>query len=172
MIVGLMRYDMGKIARVGSVTVSDLFELECYLSIWTMNSTVRADVGQASLLELLRALFPCGSVTGATRIAFMRNIVRWRAGIAACIAGASAAWRPAAIFPRTVAIRTLVIKGSGHGVYGVGAALAPTPMRSSSGSNANGSPGFCGPAMRPCGPETGGPLRLEMPAPIHRAGAG
>ncbi|PLP98010.1 aminodeoxychorismate synthase, component I [Cupriavidus pauculus] len=123
MIVDLMRNDMGRIARVGSVSVSDLFELERYPSVWTMTSTIHADVGQATLLEILRALFPCGSVTGAPKIAAMRYIralETWNRGL---YCGSIGWMAPNGDFSLNVAIRTLVVEDSGLGVYGVGGGI-------------------------------------------------
>jgi len=64
MIVDMMRNDLGKIARVGSVRVRDLFQVERYPTVWQMTSTVEAATS-APLTDILAALFPCASVTGA-----------------------------------------------------------------------------------------------------------
>ena len=72
MIVDLIRNDLSRIAEPGSVTVPDLFKIETYPTLHTMVSTVtakkRAGVGAA---DILRALFPCGSITGAPKIRAM-----------------------------------------------------------------------------------------------------
>ena len=68
MIVDLLRNDLGRIAQLGSVQVPELFRIEPYATVFQMTSSVeaqrRAGVG---LAELLRALFPCGSITGAPK---------------------------------------------------------------------------------------------------------
>jgi para-aminobenzoate synthetase / 4-amino-4-deoxychorismate lyase len=68
MIVDLLRNDLGRVAELGSVQVPQLFEIEPYATVFQMTSTVRArlraDVGLAGLL---RATFPCGSITGAPK---------------------------------------------------------------------------------------------------------
>ncbi|MEF7612966.1 aminodeoxychorismate synthase component I [Aquincola sp. MAHUQ-54] len=68
MIVDLLRNDLGRLARTGTVRVPALFSIEPYTTLFQMTSTVqaqpRADVGFA---ELLRAVFPCGSITGAPK---------------------------------------------------------------------------------------------------------
>src|SRR5690349_24092500 len=72
MIVDLIRNDLSRVAQGGSVEVSDLFKVETYPTLHTMVSTVtarkRAGVGVTSIL---RALFPCGTVTGAPKIRAM-----------------------------------------------------------------------------------------------------
>ena len=68
MIVDLLRNDLGRVAEIGSVTVPELFAVEPYSTVFQMTSTVQAtlrpDIG---LPELLRAIFPCGSITGAPK---------------------------------------------------------------------------------------------------------
>jgi len=76
MIVDLLRNDLGRIATPGSVKVETLFQLEGYPSVWTMTSTITAHAPQRSLQDVLRALFPCGSITGAPKIAAMRALRR------------------------------------------------------------------------------------------------
>jgi para-aminobenzoate synthetase/4-amino-4-deoxychorismate lyase len=68
MIVDLMRSDVGRIAEVGSVQVSGLFEVQSLETVHQMTSTVRGKVGPEIALDgVLAALFPCGSVTGAPK---------------------------------------------------------------------------------------------------------
>src|SRR5690606_25689285 len=74
MIVDLLRNDLGRLATPGSVQVQALFSLERYPSVWTLTSTITAQAPQASLRTLLHALFPCGSITGAPKIAAMKKI--------------------------------------------------------------------------------------------------
>lgn len=73
MIVDLLRNDMGRISEIGSITVEKLFAIERYPTVWQMTSTV-ASRTDASIVEILRALFPCGSVTGAPKIRTMQII--------------------------------------------------------------------------------------------------
>ena len=73
MIVDMMRNDLGRIARPGSVEVARLFEVETYPTLHQLTSTVTARTG-ASLSELLRALFPAASITGAPKLAAMEAI--------------------------------------------------------------------------------------------------
>ena len=68
MIVDLLRNDLSKIALPGTVHVPKLFDIEEYGSVLQMTSTITAEIApKTSLLKLLDAIFPCGSVTGAPK---------------------------------------------------------------------------------------------------------
>ena len=67
MIVDVLRNDMSRVSRVGSVNVARLWELERYPTVWQMTSTVVSQ-SKASVPDILAALFPSGSVTGAPKI--------------------------------------------------------------------------------------------------------
>ena len=68
MIVDLLRNDLGRIAQLGSVQVPELFRVEPYATVFQMTSSVQAQRrDEVGLAELLRALFPCGSITGAPK---------------------------------------------------------------------------------------------------------
>ena len=75
MIVDLLRNDMGRVATPGSVTWSDVFDLERYETVWQLTSTVSAhEQPTTGLVDVFRALFPCGSVTGAPKVRTMELI--------------------------------------------------------------------------------------------------
>ena len=75
MIVDLLRNDLGKVSVPGSVLVSSLFELERFETVWQMTSTVESTLRKGtSLVDLMTALFPCGSITGAPKIRTMEII--------------------------------------------------------------------------------------------------
>ncbi|HTI17380.1 MAG TPA: bifunctional anthranilate synthase component I family protein/class IV aminotransferase [Trinickia sp.] len=75
MIVDLLRNDVARVAKTGSVRVPALFSVEAYPSIWAMTSTIEAEaVPGVSFADLLRALFPCGSITGAPKHRTMQLI--------------------------------------------------------------------------------------------------
>jgi para-aminobenzoate synthetase/4-amino-4-deoxychorismate lyase len=77
MIVDLLRNDIGRVARIGSVQVPTLFAIEPYATLFQMTSTVQAEVRPGvSMPELLRAVFPCGSITGAPKQRTMEWIAR------------------------------------------------------------------------------------------------
>jgi para-aminobenzoate synthetase/4-amino-4-deoxychorismate lyase len=73
MIVDMIRNDLGRIAEPGSVAVQRLFEVERHPTLWQMTSTIRAN-SQKSLTEIIGALFPCASITGAPKIRTTRII--------------------------------------------------------------------------------------------------
>ncbi|MGA9884620.1 MAG: aminodeoxychorismate synthase component I [Candidatus Acidiferrales bacterium] len=75
MIVDLMRNDLGRICRAGSVKTTSLFDVERYRSVWQMTSSVEGKLAKNSTAEsIVRALFPSGSVTGAPKIRAMEII--------------------------------------------------------------------------------------------------
>jgi para-aminobenzoate synthetase/4-amino-4-deoxychorismate lyase len=73
MIVDMIRNDLNRIARVGSVRVPQLFAVEKYPTLWQMTSTVTAQT-TAPPTEILKALFPCASITGAPKVSTMKII--------------------------------------------------------------------------------------------------
>jgi para-aminobenzoate synthetase / 4-amino-4-deoxychorismate lyase len=75
MIVDLLRNDVARVAKTGSVHVPSLFSVEPYPSIWAMTSTIEAELAAGkSFADILRALFPCGSITGAPKHRTMQLI--------------------------------------------------------------------------------------------------
>jgi para-aminobenzoate synthetase component I len=124
MIVDLLRNDMGRLAIPGSIRVDPLFELEAYPSVWTMTSTIEATLPeQTSFAEIITALFPCGSVTGAPKIAAMRCIDELETYPRGVYCGSIGWLAPNGEFSLNVAIRTLVLDKQGHGAYHVGGGI-------------------------------------------------
>ena len=81
MIVDLLRNDLGRIAKTGSVKVSKLFEIETHKTLHQMTSQIEADLKEdVSLYEIFKAIFPCGSITGAPKISTMKIIDRVEKG--------------------------------------------------------------------------------------------
>jgi len=124
MIVDLLRNDLGRIAVPGTVNAEPLFLLEAYPSVWTMTSTVRATIAaETSLEQILRALFPCGSITGAPKIAAMKRIQQTEAQPRGLYCGSLGWLAPNGDFSLNVAIRTLVVQQDGRGLYHVGGGI-------------------------------------------------
>jgi len=75
MIVDLLRNDMNRISEVGSEHVERLCQVEQYSTVWQMTSTIKSQLRpDVDLVEIFRSLFPCGSITGAPKIATMEII--------------------------------------------------------------------------------------------------
>ena len=108
MIVDLLRNDLARVAALGSVRVPRRFELEALATAWQMTSTVecrlRPEIG---LAEIFAALFPCGSVTGAPKIAAMAAIVERERIARGIYCGALGLIRPGGHATFNVAIRSL-----------------------------------------------------------------
>jgi para-aminobenzoate synthetase component 1 len=124
MIVDLLRNDLGRIALPGSVVAEPLFSLEAYPSVWTMTSTIQATIAATTSLEtILRALFPCGSITGAPKIAAMKRIQQTETQARGLYCGSLGWLEPNGDFSLNVAIRTLLLKQDGSGLYHVGGGI-------------------------------------------------
>ncbi len=75
MIVDLLRNDLGRIAKTGSVKVSKLFEIESHKTLHQMTSQIEADLKNGTtIFDIFKAIFPCGSITGAPKISTMKVI--------------------------------------------------------------------------------------------------
>ena len=124
MIVDLLRNDLGRIALSGTVIAEPLFSLEAYPSVWTMTSTIQATIAAATSLEqILRALFPCGSITGAPKIAAMKRIQQTETQPRGLYCGSVGWLAPNGDFSLNVAIRTLLLNPDGSGRYHVGGGI-------------------------------------------------
>lgn len=109
MIVDLLRNDLGRLAVPGQVRVEALCEAEAYPTLWQMVSTVAADLPGVTLFDLFRALFPCGSITGAPKIRAMQLIGELEAQPRGAYTGAFGWVAPGGDCRFNVAIRTLEI---------------------------------------------------------------
>lgn len=108
MIVDLLRNDMGRVSGQGSVVVERLFDVERYETILQMTSTIRSRLrGEARLRDVLSALFPCGSVTGAPKIRTMEIISELEDSPRGIYTGAIGYLSPGPEATFNVAIRTL-----------------------------------------------------------------
>jgi para-aminobenzoate synthetase/4-amino-4-deoxychorismate lyase len=106
MIVDMIRNDLGRIADPGSVSVSSLFDLERYESVHQLTSEVRARTSR-SAVEVLSALFPCASITGAPKIATMRLLADLETAPRGIYTGTLGYFAPDGRATFNVAIRTV-----------------------------------------------------------------
>jgi len=122
MIVDLLRNDLGRLCQFGSVHVHDLFAVERYPTLWQMTSTVTGQLRpDANFEQIFRALFPCGSVTGAPKIRAIQLLAQLEQRPRGVYTGAIGFFSPEeTVF--NVAIRTLTLR-DGHGVLGVGSGI-------------------------------------------------
>jgi len=113
MIVDLLRNDISRVAEVGSVDVPELFKVETYATLHQMVSLVRAQLrSDVKLGDIFRALFPCGSITGAPKIRAMEvlaGLEPWPRDIYCGTIGWAA---PDGRSEFSVAIRTLMVDGT------------------------------------------------------------
>jgi len=125
MIVDLLRNDLGRVATTGSVQVRDLCAAERYPTVWQLTSTIEAAVPrQRPLWDVLQALFPCGSVTGAPKVRTMGIIAAHEAAPRGVYTGAIGLIRPGGDAIFSVPIRTPVVdRPSSRVTLGVGAGL-------------------------------------------------
>jgi para-aminobenzoate synthetase component I len=121
MIVDLLRNDISRVAEPGSVHVPKLFAVESYQTVHQMVSCVAARLRpDAGIGEVLASLFPCGSVTGAPKIAAMRAIRDVEIGPREAYCGAIGWLAPDGRARFNVAIRTLMHYGADDVVLNVG----------------------------------------------------
>jgi para-aminobenzoate synthetase/4-amino-4-deoxychorismate lyase len=125
MIVDLVRSDLGKIAETGSVQVTELFAVERLSRVLQMTSTVTATQRpDVTVVDILRALFPCGSVTGAPKprsMSIIKDLERHPRGI---YTGAIGLLSPNGDAVFSVPIRTLAVDAEdGAATFGVGGAI-------------------------------------------------
>ncbi|HEZ0499643.1 TPA: chorismate-binding protein [Neisseria meningitidis] len=133
MIVDLLRNDLGKIAQTGKVCVPEPFKVSRFGSVWQMTSTIQAQaLPDTSFADILRAAFPCGSITGAPKKMSMQIIETLETEARGLYTGSIGYLNPCSgglgfegIF--NVVIRTLSLTplsdGIYQGVYGVGSGI-------------------------------------------------
>jgi len=123
MIVDLLRNDMSRVAVTGSVKVPHLFSVEAYKSVWQMTSTVEARLRpNTTFADILRALLPCGSITGAPKHKTMQLIDALESTPRGIYTGAIGWLDKGRDFCLSVPIRTLEIQ-HGRGKMGIGAGI-------------------------------------------------
>lgn len=123
MIVDLLRNDMNRISKIGSENVKSLCLVEQYSTIWQMTSTIETQLlPNSSLGDIFQALFPCGSITGAPKIATMAIIKDVEKQARGVYCGAIGILLPNGPTIFNVAIRTLQMRGN-KAIYGVGGGI-------------------------------------------------
>ncbi|WP_433622133.1 aminodeoxychorismate synthase component I [Nocardia sp. CA-120079] len=128
MIVDLIRNDLGRIARTGSVAVASLCRAETYETVHQLTSEITARLRPGiGLTDIFRALFPCGSVTGAPKPRTMRLIQELESGPRGVYCGAVGMVAPLGNAFRArfnVAIRTVLVdRVTGVATYGTGGGI-------------------------------------------------
>jgi para-aminobenzoate synthetase/4-amino-4-deoxychorismate lyase len=123
MIVDMVRNDLGRVCRAGSVRVPVLYAVEPYRTVWQMTSTVTGDVNpRATLSDIMRAVYPGASITGAPKHHTMEIIAALETEPRGVYTGAVGLFSPGGDFTCNIAIRTIVhrhgdcLLGTGSGI--------------------------------------------------------
>jgi len=123
MIVDMVRNDLGRVCRAGSVRVPTLFTVEPYRTVWQMTSTVTGDVNpRAGLRDIMRAVYPGASITGAPKHHTMEIIAELETEPRDVYCGTAGLFMPGGDFTCNIAIRTIVHRagrcklGTGSGI--------------------------------------------------------
>ena len=123
MIVDLLRNDMNRISEVGSERVERLCQVEQYSTVWQMTSTIKSQLREdVDLVAIFRSLFPCGSITGAPKIATMEIIKDLEPHPRGVYCGTIGILLPNGRRIFNVAIRTIQLH-QGKAIYGVGGGI-------------------------------------------------
>jgi len=125
MIVDLLRNDLSRVSQAGTVTVPQLFHVETYPTVHQMISTVKARLlGGLGPVDVLRALFPCGSVTGAPKLQAMEVIRSVEPHSRGVYTGSIGRIDPDGSTAFNVAIRTISVEeGARAGRIGLGSGI-------------------------------------------------
>ncbi|NQX60673.1 aminodeoxychorismate synthase component I [Paenibacillus qinlingensis] len=125
MIVDLLRNDLGRIAKTGTVKVPKLFEIEEYPTLFQMTSTVEANTKPGvNLFDVFQAMFPCGSITGAPKMSTMEIISSLEKEPRHIYCGAIGLAVPGEGITFNVAIRTVLVDTYTQlAEYGVGGGI-------------------------------------------------
>ena len=123
MIVDMLRNDLGRLAKTGSVHVPELFSIERYPTLWQMTSTVTAEI-DAPFTKIITALFPCASITGAPKISTTQIIAGLEPDPRHIYTGSIGYLARGRKAQFNVAIRTLLIElQTGQAEYGIGGGI-------------------------------------------------
>jgi para-aminobenzoate synthetase / 4-amino-4-deoxychorismate lyase len=123
MIVDMIRNDLGRVCKMGSVQVPRLFEIERHPTVLQMTSTVTGSTS-ASFSQIVSALFPCASVTGAPKVETMRILARTERSPREVYTGSMGYITPERQARFNVAIRTVIVdKQTGAAQCGIGSGI-------------------------------------------------
>ncbi len=124
MIVDLLRNDMGRVCEVGTIKVTELFTVETYRSLHQMTSNIVGKLlDQITPVDLIKRLFPCGSITGAPKVRTMEIISELEQEPRGIYTGSIGHIAPNGDTQFNVAIRTLVVDNDGSGEMGIGSGI-------------------------------------------------
>ncbi|GAA6150228.1 aminodeoxychorismate synthase component I [Pseudooceanicola nitratireducens] len=124
MIVDLLRNDISRISELGTLHVPDLFSIETYPTVHQLVSRVRAKLRKdITFPQIMTALFPCGSITGAPKIRAMQILRRLETVPRGVYCGSIGYVSPTGEMSFNVAIRTMSLFDGGHAVLNVGGGL-------------------------------------------------
>lgn len=122
MIVDLIRNDLGRISKFGTVNVESLFEIEKYESLYQMTSTVTGELkDNIKLIDVIKNIFPCGSITGAPKLRTMEIIKELEKENRGLYTG-SIGLLLNSKYTFNIPIRTIELKGS-EGKIGLGSGI-------------------------------------------------
>jgi para-aminobenzoate synthetase component 1 len=123
--VDLVRNDLARVARTGTVRVLELFGTYGFKHVWQLISTVQADLRPGlNLADILRATFPMGSMTGAPKVRAMQLIEQYEASRRGLYSGSFGTVGPAGDFAFNVVIRSLQYRAdTGYLSLQVGSAI-------------------------------------------------
>lgn len=123
MIVDMIRNDLGRVSKIGSVEVTRLFDVERYPTLWQMTSTVKGK-SDASLVQIMQSLFPCASITGAPKVRTMKIISELETVPRGIYTGCIGYFSPERQSQFNVAIRTVQIDMAiNQAEYGIGGGI-------------------------------------------------
>jgi para-aminobenzoate synthetase component 1 len=123
MIVDLERNDLGRVAEIGSVAVTGLWALESYANVHHLTSTVEACLRDGlEAVDLLRAAFPGGSITGAPKVRAMEIIDELEPTARSVYTGAIGRFGFDGSLDLNIAIRTVLVTG-GHAYFQAGGGI-------------------------------------------------
>lgn len=123
MIVDLLRNDMARVCQPRTVQVKSLFDVMHLPTVEQMTSTIEGETHDSTqLVDVFKALFPCGSVTGAPKRQAMHHIAGFEMAPRGVYCGAMGVMQPGGVVKMNVPIRTVTLQG-GQMTYGVGSGL-------------------------------------------------